>query len=360
MNPDLAAFLDHARSKGMDHGTIRMLLLSAGWKEKDVARALAEHALDTPVPGPPDSGGARETFLYLSAFAALYASAIAGVSLLFDAVNRLLPDPAMVENARAGAWSLRSMRWSLATLLISFPPFVWFSRFLLKELSTQLEKSWSTVRRWLTYLTLFVAAVAITADLVTLVFYLLEGELSIRFVIKVVVVLVVAGLAFVYYLATVRMPARVLSASGMHRRFGIAATGLVLLTVVWGGVLVGSPASERARKLDARRVQELGRIEAAMDRLCLGPHETRSKEGPPKALVAPLPSTLADLAAASVEDRPRLVDPATGVPYEYRLTGQSSFELCATFARPRDEDETPRWNHPAGRHCFAFDLLSPK
>ena len=49
MNPDLAAFLEHARSKGMDHGTIRMLLLSAGWKEKDVAKALAEHSLDMAV-----------------------------------------------------------------------------------------------------------------------------------------------------------------------------------------------------------------------------------------------------------------------------------------------------------------------
>jgi hypothetical protein len=95
MNPDLAAFLEHARSKGMDHGTIRMLLLSAGWKEKEVAKALAEHALEMPVPSPPDAGGARDAFLHLLTFAALYASAIAGVSLLFDYINRLLPDPAL-------------------------------------------------------------------------------------------------------------------------------------------------------------------------------------------------------------------------------------------------------------------------
>ena len=359
MSSDLAAFLEHARSKGMDHGTIRMLLLSAGWKEKDVARALAEHALDLPVPAPPDSGGARDAFLYLSAFAALYASAIATISLLFDGVNRMLPDPALGENARASAWSLSGTRWSLATLLVSFPLFVAFSRFLLKEMAVQLERSWSAVRRWLTYLTLFVAAVALATDLVTLVFYLLEGELSLRFLLKVLIVSIVAGLTFAYYLATVRMPARTLAASGMHTRFGIAAAGIAIVTLVWGGLVVGSPFSERLRKLDERRIQELGTIETALDRFCLGPPEVREK-GAPKALVAPLPRSLDELASVAVVERPRTIDPATGLPYEYRVTGPSSFELCATFDLPRDEDLAPRWNHTAGRHCFAVDLLSPK
>src|SRR5215510_16536876 len=104
MNPDIVAFIEHARSKGMDHGTIRMLLLSAGWKEKDVARALADHALEMPVPVPPDTGGARDAFMYLSAFAALYASALAGISLLCDYVNRIFPDPAMGDAARLNEW----------------------------------------------------------------------------------------------------------------------------------------------------------------------------------------------------------------------------------------------------------------
>jgi len=33
MDEKLIRFVDHARDKGMDHATIRHLLLSAGWKE---------------------------------------------------------------------------------------------------------------------------------------------------------------------------------------------------------------------------------------------------------------------------------------------------------------------------------------
>ena len=359
MNPDLVAFLEHARSKGMDHGTIRMLLLSAGWKEKDVARALAEHALDMPVPSPTDGGGARDAFLHLSAFAALYASAIASVSLLFAYVNRLLPDPAFRDAARAEVWSLRGMRWSLATLLVLFPSFLWLSRLLLREMRVQPEKSWSGVRRWLTYLTLFVAAVALATDIVTLVFYLLEGELSARFLVKIAIVCLVAGLAFVYYLGTVRMSARVLAVSGMHRHFGIAAIALTSVTLVWGVVVVGSPVSERLRKLDERRVDDLRAITGAIERLCLGSPDTRG-DGPPTQLVKPLPGSLSEVAAEALNDRPSIADPATGAPYGYRVSGASSYALCAAFDRERDVDYDPPWNHPAGSHCFEFDLLNPK
>jgi hypothetical protein len=357
-NPDLAAFLEHARAKGMDHGTIRMLLLSAGWKEKDVAQALAEHALDLPVPAPPDAGGAREAFLHLVLFAALYATAISGVSLLFDYINQMLPDPAMSEPATANAWHLRSMRWSLATVIVAFPVFVWLSRFVLREMSSAHEKTWSGVRRWLTYLTLFAAAVALATDFVTLVFYLLEGEMSVRFVLKVAIVCLVAGMAFVYYLATVRMPARVLAASTMHRRFGLAITALVVVAFVLGFIVVGLPSTERQRKLDERRRDDLAGIDGTIERICLGPPASRP-EGPPRELVNPLPPDLPAVVAGAVEARPTIVDPATGVPYEYRITAASTFELCAMFDHARNEDYLARWNHPAGRHCFAFDVLKP-
>ena len=359
MNPDLAAFLEHARSKGMDHATIRMLLLAAGWKEKEVAKALAEHALDLPVPSPPDAGGAREAFLHLVLFAALYAAAISGVSLLFDFINRMRPDPAMGETARATVWALRGTRWSLATLIVSFPVFLWLSRFVLREMTAQHEKTWSGVRRWLTYLTLFAAVFALATDFVTLLYYLLEGEMSLRFVLKVIVVGVVAGMACKYYLATVRMPARVLAASRMHRAFGMGATALAVAAVVLGLVVVGSPFAERARKLDERRVGDLRGIAREIDRLCLGPSDARP-DGPPIQLVRPLPASLAALAAGAIDNRPEIVDPETRAPYEYRVTGKSSYELCASFMQLRDEDEDPRWDHAAGRHCWTLDVLKPE
>jgi hypothetical protein len=359
MNPDLAAFVEHARSKGMDHATIRMLLLSAGWKEKDVARAVAAQALEMPVPAPPDTGGARDAFLHLMTFAALYAAAISGVSLLFAFVNRLLPDPAFREQARFASAALSGMRWALAVLLVAFPAFLAMSRFLLREMRREPERAWSAVRRWLTYLTLFVAAVTLAVDFITLVFFFLEGEISARFLLKVAIVGGVAALAFRYYLAAVRMPARDLAGSRLHLRYGAIAAALAAATLVGGIAVVGSPVSERLRKIDEQRVGDLRVIRAAAERYCLGP-PARRPDGAPPVVVNPIPETLPELARVAVEERPNVADPATGEPYGWRVTGDSSFEVCATFDAPRDEPFEVEWNHPAGRGCFTFDLENPK
>ena len=203
MDSRLQDFIAHARSKGMDHATIRMLLLSSGWKEKDVAQALTAESLDMAVPMPPDAGGARDAFFHLVMFATLYTSVISTIVLFFTYINRMFPDSAM-ESPYYFDSQLSTIRWSMAAIIVTFPLFLWMSRLLLKEMERHHEKAWSGVRRWLTYLTLFVAAMALVGDVITLVFNLLEGELSLRFILKVLVVFVIAGLTFTYYLLSIR------------------------------------------------------------------------------------------------------------------------------------------------------------
>jgi len=62
----------------------------------------------------------------------------------------------------------------------------------------------SKVRRWLTYLTLFASACALIGDVTTLVYNALGGELTIRFLLKIVTVALIAGTAFIYYLRDLR------------------------------------------------------------------------------------------------------------------------------------------------------------
>ena len=40
MNEKLRHFVDHSRDKGLDHATIRHVLLSAGWRDKDIAEVV--------------------------------------------------------------------------------------------------------------------------------------------------------------------------------------------------------------------------------------------------------------------------------------------------------------------------------
>ena len=146
---------------------------------------------------------AKDFFLHLLSIVTLYGSAVAFLILIFQYVNILLPDKLhggiyQVFGARATA------RGALATLIVVFPVYVWSTWFLGKMYAKIPEKRGLWVRRWLIYFTLFVAALIIIGDLVTLVRSLLEGEITTRFILKVVAVLFVAASVFGYYLTDIR------------------------------------------------------------------------------------------------------------------------------------------------------------
>ena len=66
------------------------------------------------------------------------------------------------------------------------------------------EKAKGAVRRWLSYLSLFVGAIILSADVTTLIYYLFEGQLTVRFLLKAAVLFFVAGSLFLYLIYTLR------------------------------------------------------------------------------------------------------------------------------------------------------------
>lgn len=127
---------------------------------------------------------------------------------------------------------------------------------------------------------------------------------------------------------------------------GVAA--VVALAVGAAVLVLDSPAEERRRRLDERRVQDLQEVAAAID-----VYWTREGILPPDLDV------LAGWQGLAV---PR-TDPATEEPYGYRVTGEATYELCAAFALETSDWEAgrpwrphaPYWHHPAGEHCFSLE-----
>lgn len=198
MDEKLKRFVDHAREKGLDATAIFLLLRSAGWKEKQIAEAVAARELALPIPERTGIGSARDAFLHLLAFTALYSSAISVILLFFTYIEFWLPDPAMRSSTYAIEGALSSIRAQLATVIVSYPIFLLVWSRLLREIRESPERAKSGVRRWLSFLSLFVGAVTIMTDLICVVYYLVEGDLTARFLLKVLTLLVVTGATFLY------------------------------------------------------------------------------------------------------------------------------------------------------------------
>ena len=199
---ELSDFVKSALASGVPRADIEAVLGKAGWTKGQTRAALASYA-DTdfpiPVPRPRPHLDARDAFLYLLLFLMLYVSAYHLGSLLFDIINAAIPDPA---DSNATSYVRASIRWSISSLLVAFPVFVYVSLLVGREIAADPNKRHSRVRRWLTYTTLFLAASILVGDVISLIYSLLGGEITSRFLLKVLVVGFIAGTVFWYYLST--------------------------------------------------------------------------------------------------------------------------------------------------------------
>lgn len=348
----LKTFIAHARKKGLDHQTIRMLLLSSGWKEKDIAEALTEETLDMAIPMPPDAGGARDAFFHLLAFVALYTTVICTSILFFNYINYWFPDVTAGYYVGDTSWMSSTIRWAMAGVIVSYPLYVWMNRILLKEMQKHTEKAASGVRRWLTYLTLFVTAAALMADVITLVFYLLDGEISIRFLLKVLVVLALAGMSFMYYFLSLRFDPNTAKKKGLNRDYCIGATVIVVAAIVIGIIIAGTPGASRQQRLDEKRLNDLRTIQSEIGNII---YDGKPRDAAPSK---PLPRTLQEVATNAIYQQVTTTDPETGAEYVYRIQDATHYQLCATFSFDRNQSYDVFWNHPAGEHCFTIDATN--
>lgn len=207
---ELEDFIRQGRTRGMDPGTIRMVLLAAGWKDADVAETLARQTLDLPIPRPRRTAGAWDVFRNLLTFGLLFATLVHAVILGFGILDRLFPDPANFQ-----AWNidpeenLSGLRFSLATVVVTFPLFLVFSRLGLLEGERRPESLQTPVRRFFLWLTLLVAAVTVLGNLIALLFFFFEGQLQGLTLVKMGLLLVLALSVFAYYRLVMRLEEQV-------------------------------------------------------------------------------------------------------------------------------------------------------
>ncbi|MEW6610952.1 MAG: DUF5671 domain-containing protein [Patescibacteria group bacterium] len=287
----------------------------------------------------------RDVFLHLLSIGTLYASAVCLIALLFQYVNYFFPDPLQYYES-----VFQVLRRTIATVIVVFPVYVATAWYFQKESLKDPGRRDIKIRKWFVYLTLFISAVTVIVDLVILVHRFLGGELTPRFGLKILAVLLVATGLFWYYLWDLKRPVGALT-KGMKTilRGMIMVIGAV---IVGGFFLVGSPQKQRLIRFDTQRVSDLQTIQNEVITYW-------QQKGS-------LPQTLEEL-NNDISGYRTPLDPETNVAYEYHLKDTLTFELCATFKTTGDEEDARRstkpmpygstpqnwnWAHGIGRACF--------
>jgi hypothetical protein len=204
MNSELLEFTRQALASGIERSDISKVLQAAGWDESNITAALnafAEVKFIIPVPRPQPYLSAREVFLYLIMFAALYTATFNLGSMIFAFINLAFPD--ITAEPHWNSFNA-AIRWDISSLIVAFPLFLYTFHFTNKAIETNPSRRDSKPRKWLTYLTLFLASIILMGDMICLVYNVLGGELTIRFILKVATIAFIGGGLFIYFLTDMR------------------------------------------------------------------------------------------------------------------------------------------------------------
>jgi uncharacterized membrane protein SirB2 len=299
-----------------------------------------------------------EVVLNFFSFITLGVIAVALGTLYYQIINNYFPDPLLLRYGGIDV-SPEAIHYALAALIITFPIYVFSVRLWFKRFREDEEKVETRLTKWFTYLVLLVSALTIVGDLIAAVFYFLQGEITPRFFLKALIILVIAGIIFgFYFLERKKIQYRKDVPRRVFELLGWATFGLVLIAIVLGFVVGGSPNMARKSGFDTQRANDLREIAN-----CVANFGANQKR---------LPDTLAELSESGqyAYCSGRIVDPETGADYDYRIVTPSmvsggvregEFELCANFALASESAEArkgvsgypgDKWaEHGVGRNC---------
>ena len=283
-------------------------------------------------------------FLYLVWFLSLGFVASGVGAILFQIINKYFSDT--LSGAYGALVSQGVAVYGVASLVVAAPVYFIVGHLVHAYLRSGAIDEMSRVRKWITYIILFIAAGTIIGDLIALMVNVLNGDIVWRFALKALVILLIAGAIFGYYFWEIRRSPTTGAGKRENKAMGGIAIGVVALVFGAAFLVVDSPVVARDKRADEQTLSWAQQTDSAV-RDFYSRHDQ-------------LPATLAD-----VKSDPLAFFASAG-SIGYEKTASTSYQLCADFVRstlgesdPYSNPEAPTWEHPIGHYCFDRTVEQP-
>jgi len=290
---------------------------------------------------------AKDFFLNLGVIVTLYATVMSLISLLFTTIDSAFPKIVSVYQ-----YVNPSISMPIAILVIAFPILVLLSWILEKGFRVEPEKRKVAIRKWLSYLTLFVAGGVLAGDLIAVLYLFIDGQnLTTGFLLKALVVLLVAAFVFMHYIQDIQD-----KVSPKYRKTRPIVIGIIILaSIIWGFSVLGSPQTQRLIKYDNQKVSNLQEIQWQVINYW--------------QMNGVVPASLEQIGSNKEYYTIVPTDLQLNKDYGYKKTGAMTFELCAEFNKEDMKNQNgvesmgvtypkgiilqnENWNHGVGQQCF--------
>jgi hypothetical protein len=276
----------------------------------------------------------QEFFLYLLMFLGLAFSAFGAGSVLYGYIDKFITDR---EFNLYIAYNQGFVKFGISAIVIAGPIFFGIARLITKRINKGLISLDSKIRKWLTYVVLFIASAILVGDLIALVVNFLSGDIASSFLLKVLVILVIAGGIFGYYFWDMRRSKPI---ANLNAIAGYSSLAFIFIVFLAGFFIIDSPSIARKKNIDSQKISSIQTADSSIQEYYLQ--------------TGKLPQNLNELSRTKFSINPRALG-----EIKYQPGSGSSYELCADFLLPSDplqsygeSDPNLIWKHEAGFYCF--------
>jgi hypothetical protein len=287
---------------------------------------------------------AKFAFFYLLSLVALIFTALATGMVIFQIINKKVID---LLTLAPGGFEQGALKFAISAIIIAAPIYFVMMWLINKNLLVgELDKE-SGIRKWLTYFILLIAAVVMIGWLIGTINSFLNGELSLKFILKSLTSILISAVVFSYYLYDIKR-GEVNKNNNIIRVYCYGSMAVVLTALIASFFFIDSPTTVRLQKYDQVIVNQFSQIDSAIN----------AYYGENKKLPENLDALLNGGSTYYLigDD---LTDPATGKFFEFKVSSKDAYELCATF---RTENKSSlkdksfyvdtRWLHDTGYQCL--------
>lgn len=284
-------------------------------------------------------------FWYLLSLVALVFVAFSVGAIIFQVINKYVTD--IISYTYESRVSMELLKFAISALIVSTPLYFWMQALIFKNLkSGELDKEVG-VRKWLTYFILLVAAVVVLGYLIAVINSLLDGELTTKFILKTLTVIMIAAIVFSFYFYDIKRENVSQGKDKLITSYLFGSLAIIVASLVFAFLVIELPQEARNRKIDQQVINNLYSINAAVDNY----YATNKK----------LPENLQLLLAIDSNNllESHLINPFTKKSIEYKLVSDTQYDLCTDFLTNASQNEYPsEWKYQVGYDCITMTVYS--
>lgn len=297
------------------------------------------------------NNSAKFAFFYMLSLVALIFMALSTGIIIFQIINKNIVDAI---NVYRGNYSSDALKFAISAIIISAPLYYFSVLQINKNLFSGALGKDSAIRKWLTYLILFISSVVMAGWVVGTIYNFLDGELTFKFILKSLTSIGIAATIFSYYFYDIKRENTQGVKDGVVKGYFVGSLVVILICVVSAFIFVESPTETRNRKHDNNILASFSQIDNAMETYYMS--------------IGELPADLDELVEEIEYLETRGIEnPATKKEFGYNVVGAKSYELCANFKTSTyDHEDDNRyyyqkeWKHEAGEQCLDQKVRSEK